>query len=674
MKFLLAFSFAILLSSGVSAQNRLTPEQLRAFRLHEIEEAIKEKSHPAPAPTLAAPTLAAPTLNPQAEAAEKGSSDQTEAFGEAKISTSTPESEVHAAINPVDTTNIVISPIHNGTTFGMPIYYTKNFGKTWAKSSFSPGPSVSGVSVTGGGDPVFAYDANGKLYLTWIDTYKWSYLSDTSHGAMYWASSTNGGQTWVRSKTGTISSSWSQISSGRLVKTTGFDDKQWVACDRSTSPYHNTLYVAWTKLGLDSAGIMLARKLPGVDSVEVPVRVSSPDLIKVQFSSIGVDAHGGVHVTFMGSLDLQNYAIYHAYSADGGMTFKPEVKIADADIPNNSADAMGDVLFGIRINGNYPCPHLSIDTANTGNLYMVWNALGSDQNLGNGTQIYFSRSIDNGATWSDTVRINNDPYSDVPIDHFYPSIAVNGHGTISVTWYDRREDPNNQIARYYMGQSANQGYSWINTPVASQPMDFSHVQDKDGGPTYGFGIGEYTQVLTTPYYTIPVWTDDRTNDGNLRIYAAFYPSDLIPAVKTLSDSLFIKIRDTANSNLSDVSIRIIADSLAYRVVDSLYRIQKTSGVQPLRVTSVEGGIELIDPYPNPAKSMIKTGFILSYGAHAQLLVTNILGETVASLFDGNSEAGERDFTFDASRLPNGVYYLNLESDLGFVRRAFSVTH
>lgn len=629
MKFLLAFSFAILLSSGVSAQNRLTPEQLRAFRLHEIEEAIKEKSHPAPAPT-----LAAPTLNPQAEAAEKGSSDQTEAFGEAKISTSTPESEVHAAINPVDTTNIVISPIHNGTTFGMPIYYTKNFGKTWAKSSFSPGPSVSGVSVTGGGDPVFAYDADGKLYLTWIDTYKWSYLSDTSHGAMYWASSTNGGQTWVRSKTGTISSSWSQISSGRLVKTTGFDDKQWVACDRSTSPYHNTLYVAWTKLGFDSAGIMLARKLPGVDSVEVPVRVSSPDLIKVQFSSIGVDAHGGVHVTFMGSLDLQNYAIYHAYSADGGMTFTPEVKIADADIPNNSADAMGDVLFGIRINGNYPCPHLSIDTANTGNLYMVWNAFGSTENLGNGTQIYFSRSIDNGATWSDTVRINNDPYSDVPIDHFYPSIAVNGHGTISVTWYDRREDPNNQIARYYLGQSANQGYSWINTPVASQPMDFSHVQDKDGGPTYGFGIGEYTQVLTTPYYTIPVWTDDRTDDGNLRIYASFIPAG------------------TSGSLPTDAS----------------------SGVAPDRITTVMGGIELIEPYPNPSSSFLKTGFKLESGAHAQLLVTNILGETVASLFDGNAESGERDFTFDASRLPNGVYYLNLESSLGFVRRAFTVTH
>ncbi|MDP4199972.1 MAG: hypothetical protein Q8922_08220 [Bacteroidota bacterium] len=621
MKSLLAVLCGLAFATTVSAQQpRLTPERLRTYRSHEIEEAIKEKSRSA---------------FPQAEATEKSGSMRPEAIGEARISTSTPESEVHAAVNPADTTNIVISPIHNGTTFGMPIYYTKNFGQTWLKSAFTPNTGISPAPViTGGGDPVLAYDADGKVYMTWIDTYQFGQINDTVHWAMYWASSTNGGQTWQRSATPTVTTSWTKfvdVYHTALDTSSGPDDKQWITVDRTNSPYHNTLYVAWTKLNQDSPGVMLARKLPGVDSMERPVRVSSPDIIKVQYTSIGVDAKGGVHVTFMGSTDLQTFGIYHAYSSDGGKTFKTEVKIADADVPGQSADATGELLLGIRTNGNYPSPHLSIDTAKTGNLYMVWNALGTTDDLGHGNCIYLSRSTDNGLTWSDTIRVNRDSVWDNPIDHFYPSIAVNGRGMITVTWYDRREDPNNQITRYYMAQSFDAGQTWINAPVAAKPMDFVHVQDKNGGPSVGFGIGEYTQVLATPYYTIPVWTDDRTDDGNLRIYACFIPAGTLPAVTM-------------------------------------------SGVTPDRTTTITGGIELIEPYPNPAQASIKTGFRLAEGAHTRLLVTNILGETIASLFDGNSEAGEHDFAFDATRLPNGTYYLNLESGQGFVRRAFSITH
>lgn len=615
--FVLLLSVAAVAQQAPSSKAHLTPAQLQEFRLKEIDEAIHEKAHPAENWDV-----------PQ----DKVGSMESEAIGEGKVSTSSPESEVHAAINPRDTSNIVVSPIHNGNgQFYMPIYYTTNFGSSWSKSTFSPKPTIGGVTVTGGGDPLFAYDADGKLYYTWIDTYLYSSSSDTTHGAIYWAFSTDKGKTWQRAANhDTVTTNWTKYKTNfQIDRSTGFDDKEWLAVDRTNSPYHNTLYMAWSRLGKDDGAVMLARKLPGVDSFEAPVRVSSPTLVKIQYTSIGIDAHGGIHVTYMGTEDLDRYGIYHAYSADGGKTFNPEVLVSYADVPNQSGDAIGEVLFGIRINGNYPCPHLSIDTANSGNLYMVWNAYGTDANLGTGSQVYFSRSTDNGTSWSDTIRINNDNQNDNVIDHFFPSIAVNGKGVIFASWYDRREDPNNQIGRYYLGRSTDFGQTWTNAPIASKGMNFAHVQDKNGGSTYGFGIGEYTQILVTPSYVIPVWSDDRTDNGSLLIYTSFIQG---------------------------------ASALP------------SGAVAPDRVSSIDGGLSLQAVYPNPAGGIVHCSFALDNRAHVNMTVVDLRGDLMSSIFDETATAGVHDVTFDVSHLANGTYYLSLESDRGYVSRAFTVSH
>ncbi len=629
---LLTSTSTLLVGAGSlrSQTAHMSSEELRTFRLKQIMDAYGEKRH-------------AEEENTPAQKSSGGEQDGSEsplAAGQKAVSTGTPESEVHAAINPTDTTNIVVGPIHISPASGMllPIYYTTNFGTSWVKSTYQAIPYEAGAQISGGGDPVFAFDADGKVYMSWIDTYTSGFTGDsagwvidTFFSATYWASSTNGGKTWSRPATGYIGKGlYNEVFKidsvnfsleGEYSDTnSGFNDKQWMACDRSNSLYHNSLYVAWTYLGLTSSNILVSRKIAGVDSMQPPVNATSNDFLVVQFSSLGVDAKGGLHVTFMGSHNDSDYGIYTVYSSDGGATFGPAVEISAADIPGKSADAIanGDVIFGVRAPGNYPSPHLSIDTSGTGNLYEVWCALGVEADSGLGSQIYFSRSSDNGATWSQPSILNNDLDTEFGyIDHFYPSIAVNGKGMISVTWYDRREDPNNEIGRYYIGQSTDQGQTWTNAPVASQSMNFSKVMDVN----QNFGIGEYTQVLTTPNYTIPIWSDGRDNTGNLKVYAAF----LSPG---------------------------------------------SSGVT--RLSTVAEGLELSDNYPNPFSSTTNFSFTLETPAQTVLYVTNITGQRVASLYNGVAEAGEHDFTFDGSRLANGVYYLNLESDLGIVRRAITI--
>ncbi len=633
LKYITLLSCLLLISFGTlrSQTTSKSAEELRAFHLKQIMDAYAEKRHV---------EVGSPAM--KSIGSESQDFELPLSVGDKPISTagtSEPESEVHAAINPTDTTNIVVCPIHLYDGMTLPIYYTTNFGSVWKKSTYQPLPYESGAAVDGGGDPVFAYDANGTVYVSWIDTYNvgqptdsagWTIESDYS--GTYWASSTNGGQTWTRPTTGYIGKGIETIAyfidtvtftvtAEHLDSTTGFNDKQWMACDRSNSQYRNSLYAAWTYLGTTSSNILVSRKPAGVDSMLPPVKASSDKFMVVQFSDLGVDKKGGLHVTFMGSYNDSDYGIYTVYSSDGGAHFGPEVKIADADIPGKSADAIanGDVIFGVRAPGNYPDPHLSIDTAGTGYLYEVWNALGVEVDSQMGTEIYFSRSVDNGANWSQPMIINNDldtlfGYT----DHFYPSIAVNGKGIISLTWYDRREDINNEIGRYYIGQSSDQGQTWTNEPVASQPMDFNDVFLQNGN----FGIGEYTQVLTTPYNVIPVWSDGRDNTGKIRVYSAILSGSPLASVQ--------------------------------------------------RISSVSEGVSLTDNYPNPFSTTTKVSFTLASSAHAALFVTNITGQRVASLYDGTAGAGEHDFTFDGSHLPDGVYYLNLESDLGVVREAMTI--
>ena len=76
-----------------------------------------------------------------------------------------PESELHVAINPYDSNNIVLA-VMKGTfdsdTFSrISLYYTQDYGETWQKSDFNgktPG-------TFGAGDPVLAFDRNGRVYL-----------------------------------------------------------------------------------------------------------------------------------------------------------------------------------------------------------------------------------------------------------------------------------------------------------------------------------------------------------------------------------------------------------------------------------------------------------------------------------------------------------------------------
>ena len=438
------------------------------------------------------------------------------------------ESEVHAAINPADSSNIIVAaivqdPANFTAPLDIPVRYTKNFGQSWQTSSIQFNPNGGGLSFTlGGGDPVVAFEKNGKAWLSWL-ILSLDFVNDPPVSiTLYASSSTNKGQTWstpVQIDKGALTTEviTGGAGAGSLV------DKQWMAVDQTALPTAGNLYVSYTKFTIidsvnSTAQILLKKKAANVNNFNAAaVQVHTNNYGIVQFSSIDVDDLGRVHVSFFAGNSGTDMGLYHTVSTDGGATFSPEVKISSLWFPGLVEETVTDSIPGIATDRLYPCPHIAAGKT-PGTLFAAWTANGLPPALTAGFDVWFAKSTDNGATWSVPTAIN--PGTNVAAQQYYSSISVNSDGEICLSYYDRSDDPNGLLTDYVVTYSFDEGNTFTTAhKVTSTPADFEVIGDLNGE----FGIGEYTQVVCTPNIAIPVWSDGRTNDGNIEIYAAFLP-------------------------------------------------------------------------------------------------------------------------------------------------------
>ncbi len=75
--------------------------------------------------------------------------------------------------------------------------------------------------------------------------------------------------------------------------------------------------------------------------------------------------------------------------------------------------------------------------------------------------------------------------------------------------------------------------------------------------------------------------------------------------------------------------------------------------------------------PNPFSATTRITYYLPTVERLKLVVYNALGQRVAVLQDGAQDAGWHEVTFDASRLPSGIYFCRLE---GFHQKTIALIH
>jgi len=90
----------------------------------------------------------------------------------------------------------------------------------------------------------------------------------------------------------------------------------------------------------------------------------------------------------------------------------------------------------------------------------------------------------------------------------------------------------------------------------------------------------------------------------------------------------------------------------------------------LYLSHIEGGLnyksgphifELSELYPNPFNPSTEVSFSLPVDGHVHLAAFDVQGKEVDVIFEGAQSIGQHSYTWNASNLPSGVYYIRLQA-------------
>lgn len=382
----------------------------------------------------------------------------------------------------------------------------------------------------GGGDPGLAFNSSGRVYYSHIafgpgDTFE-------RNNGVFISSSTNGGATW--SATAPISSNvWS--GSG----TVNFEDKPFCAVDRgASSPYKHRVYASWTRFystthpnggGIGGGDILSSYSTDNGVTWSTPFLVSGASneplnigsgttgISLVQGSEPAVESDGDVYVAywFGGRVNVSR-------STDGGGSFGVPT------YPFGSTFGVCELpsplpMETFRTNA---FPNIETDPTRPHHVYVVGaDATPTGVGRDDGGDIIFSRSTDNGATWSSTAILNDDAAGN---NQVFPWMSVNASGVISVIWYDTRNDAFGPIKDLdvYCTTSTDGGVTWLaNTRVTDFSFDPNFASPFPGGTFFG----DYNGLSSSPNGRFhALWTDNRNDDQEI-YYDGKYVGMALPA-------------------------------------------------------------------------------------------------------------------------------------------------
>lgn len=406
---------------------------------------------------------------------------------------------VSAAIDPNDPGTIVAGadswmPLYDGAGYGalpLGVFRTSEGGATWATSTL---PWNSWPALR----PWLAMSLNGRTYAGW--TVGPCCGPHPARDTPVVAISSNQGASWTTPVEPAPNAVWP--SGGPL----GVDD--------TTSPYRNRVYTAYG----DAAGpgaftqyqsVLLGRSDNGTTWSSFTVKTSTA----VGPTNPAVGRDGAVYLGMddpcagptppgAGPCVANPGQLLVAKSADGGATFTTPAPAVNTSIGFASSLAnYGTSNCGSSVG---PDPSLAVDRSggvNDSNLYLVW----SDNPSPPRVHVYFARSVDRGATWSAPMQIDTGNTNDA----WEPAIAVDdAYGTVALSWYDRRDDPNDKLYRIYYTESIDGGASFLPTqvPVSSAQAD----------PTTNCtATGAYAAIVASHGVAHPFWTDSRSGSNEI---------------------------------------------------------------------------------------------------------------------------------------------------------------
>jgi len=385
------------------------------------------------------------------------------------------------------------------------VYYSSSDGgATWLTSLLSLQTNEKMFDITS--DPAVACDADGNFYLSvlMVD----SHDSGNFDNGAYVFKSTDNGRTF-----GNPIPAFVDIADPEPK----LADKPSIAIDTSpSSPFRNSVYVAWVEIDPGHDSIRISHLRPGDAGFSPQKSIShSGDM---RGPSVGIGPNGEVCVAWEGIGDPKTLLFNE--SNDGGETFLPPTIAPGGDFKIHSfVGSLSSPNATIQIAGvprMASFPSIDVDRSSgphRGTIYVVW---AETTNSHDADILLMPIAPFDGVTVrvGPIVRVNNDSSG---ADQFFPSVNVDpSTGVVYVAFYDRR-DTGGFAVNAYLARSSDGGATFPDnfkiSSAQSNPQIQASIRSANGE---GIGLGDYIGLSAIRGRARVAWTD--TRDGKQEIF------------------------------------------------------------------------------------------------------------------------------------------------------------
>jgi hypothetical protein len=388
--------------------------------------------------------------------------------------------------------------LNSSNTFGMPSYYTTDFGKSW-KTAFMP--VIEGYRSNG--DPALASGPDGTIYYAYL-------LTDADFGirSNLMVSTSKDGKQWTNR--GFV------IADDQAPDNILFlEDKEQICVDQSSrSPYFGRVYLCWIHFELDLNTNAVTSSLQIVFSDDKAMSWSDPIVIETedgQFPSIKTGSNGEIFVSY----SKNNPYLHMLYvSRNGGQEFTAYEIAEFTNFPLNiSGRGAIKGIYGFRC---YPYTSFDVELL-TNKIHFVYGDWYNDEEA----TIYYVSSSDLGKSWTSPLPIGYRtpfPSGATPHDRFFPWVTVDQkNGDALLTYYSSERDDNNKLVgafRFRLNGPAEE----ISKPLSATDFNATKIALQAGGQTPFLGDYIGSDVFDTVFAAAWAQGTASSSDGEVYVY------------------------------------------------------------------------------------------------------------------------------------------------------------